>query len=347
NPKAIVDYFTKRGISLKIEGEFDKMDRVEFLSKQYYSSEAKNTHFDVLEVFKNSIICALPGADKTTLKDLYADKFINIDNYVNIELEELIKIADKVQKYIPDYKYNVAFRHNRDKLLMKFSDIKKDLKKNKTYLLERVVGLANNYAYYPDIHTISNELQYSELLNQLFDLDISPMEKAIQKTKIILNEVDFKADFLLQNYQNLLYCLDLDFPTISRDTLFFDPDIHLICSKFIIERWIYQNGGCQDSLGENMLLVKESPFASIISLQKFFTLFGSSSLELSYLMSRDPKANIKYLTYLLYNKLFGDILNIAWPLLADFNLDNVNTGTIIIPLDHSDSIQKILDCLKR
>ncbi|CAG8456549.1 1916_t:CDS:2 [Cetraspora pellucida] len=49
----------------------------------------------------------------------------------------------------------------------------------------------------------------------------------------------------------MLYCLDLKLPTASKDTLFFDSDAHPICADFIIERWIYYNNGCPNSLGIN------------------------------------------------------------------------------------------------
>ncbi|RIB25480.1 hypothetical protein C2G38_2138751 [Gigaspora rosea] len=40
-------------------------------------------------------------------------------------IHEDYNMIDKVKKYVPDYSYNVCYKHNRDKLLMKFSDIKK------------------------------------------------------------------------------------------------------------------------------------------------------------------------------------------------------------------------------
>ncbi|CAG8515397.1 11094_t:CDS:2 [Dentiscutata heterogama] len=77
------------------------------------------------------------------------------------------KQLEEVLKYVPDYACKVTYKHNRDKLLMKFDDIKKNSKKNKTYLLECIVGLANNCAHYSDIHEICVKY-YNELIEAFY-----------------------------------------------------------------------------------------------------------------------------------------------------------------------------------
>ncbi|CAG8539917.1 6611_t:CDS:2, partial [Scutellospora calospora] len=184
---------------------------------------------------------------------------------------------EHVKIYVPEYEYTISYKHNHDKLLMKFDDIKKDPNKNKKYLLERLVGLANNCAYYPDIHaeymkfyekmilyyygylknirkrvpikTYSEvmKLQYRRQEVEAFTLDMSPIEKAIQNMKVTLNEVDFKCEFLFQNYRNMLYCINLNLPTASKDTLFFDPNSYPICEEFIIERLFNLSSMVKDS----------------------------------------------------------------------------------------------------
>ncbi|CAG8603479.1 4326_t:CDS:2 [Scutellospora calospora] len=164
---------------------------------------------------------------------------------------------------------------------MKFDDIKKNPNKNKKYLLERLVGLANNCAHYPNIHAeymkfyekmilyyyghIKNirkrvpiktysevmKLQYRRQEVEAFTLDMSPIEKAIRNMKKYVILYEFKFTYSIKRY------------TI------FDPNSYPICKEFIIEYWIYINANMPESLGEYMLLVKESPFSSIISPQKF------------------------------------------------------------------------------
>ncbi|CAG8834183.1 4993_t:CDS:2, partial [Racocetra persica] len=81
----------------------------------------------------------------------------------------------------------------------------------------------------------------------------------------------------------------------------------------------------------------------------YWILFGRSSLELSALMPRDPAANKKAIMYLL--------INLTWPILADFDFNNIYTlkpffknptfGGIWTPLDHSDAIEKVQAALKK
>ncbi|CAG8804767.1 8274_t:CDS:1, partial [Dentiscutata erythropus] len=214
NENTLCDYFAKKGVSLRLENKSEGLKGVEFLSKIYSDSEK--------------------------------------------QLEEVLK-------YVPDYTCKVTYKHNRDKLLMKFDNIKKNPKKNNTYLLERIVGLANNCAHYPDIHEICvkyyNELieayyshmkairkrcpiksyeevmrlQYEYRYNELVTLDMSPFEQFIRDARAFVHEVDFKCEFVFQNYKNMLKVLDLSLARASVDTLYFDPDNHPISENFLIE----------------------------------------------------------------------------------------------------------------
>ncbi|CAG8632678.1 13580_t:CDS:2, partial [Dentiscutata heterogama] len=116
--------------------------------------------------------------NENTLCDYFAQKGISLrleNKSEGLERVEFLskiysdseKQLEEVLKYVPDYACKVTYKHNRDKLLMKFDDIKKNPKKNKTYLLERIVGLANNCAHYLDIYEICVKY-YNELIEAYY-----------------------------------------------------------------------------------------------------------------------------------------------------------------------------------
>ncbi|CAG8762681.1 17657_t:CDS:2, partial [Cetraspora pellucida] len=150
---------------------------------------------------------------------------------------------------------------------------------------------------------------------------------------------------------------NLKLPTASKDTLFFDPDTHPICADFIIERWIYYNGGCPNSLEEYMMLVKESPFGSIISPQKFRHNFVYDSREIFRLSNHMIGI---LLASLLVNYLEGILLK--YPILrtliklsklhtnfgfTDKIVKTADQGLFYTPLDHSKLVQEALDLMKQ
>ncbi|CAG8700324.1 14307_t:CDS:2 [Dentiscutata erythropus] len=264
------------------------------------------------DFFKYNKITAY-GDDNVLSSNCFNDKW-NEDTLCNYFAKKDKKQLEEVLKYVSDYTCKVTYKHNRDKLLMKFDDIKKNPKKNKTYLLERIIGLANNCAHYPDIHEICvkyyNELieayyshmkairkrcpiksyeevmhlQYEYRYNELVTLDMSSFEQFIRNARAFVHEVDFKCEFVFQNYKNMLKVLDLSLPRASVDTLYFDPYNHPISENFLIEWWIYVNANCPESLGEYLIMVKESPFASICSPQKFFQIRHNFDWDMSSLI---------------------------------------------------------------
>ncbi|CAG8623827.1 3337_t:CDS:2, partial [Dentiscutata heterogama] len=238
--------------------------------------------------------------NENTLCDYFAQKGISLrlknksEGLEGVEFLSKIysdseKQLEEVLKYVPDYAC-------------------------KTYLLECIVGLANNCAHYPDIHEICvkyyNELieayyshmkairkrcsiksyeevirlQYEYRYNELVTLDMSPFEQFICDACAFIHEVDFKCEFVFQNYKNMLKVFDLSLPKASVDTLYFDPDNHPISENFLIERWIYVNANCPESLGEYLIMVKESLFASICSPQKFFQIRHNFNWDMSSLI---------------------------------------------------------------
>ncbi|CAG8515418.1 11095_t:CDS:2 [Dentiscutata heterogama] len=127
-------------------------------------------------------------------------------------------------------------------------------------------------------------LQYEYRYNELVTLDMSLFEQFIRDARAFVHEVDFKCEFVFQNYKNMLKVLDLSLPKASVDTLYFDPDNHPISKNFLIERWIYINTNCLESLGEYLIMVKESHFASICSPQKFFQIRHNFNWNMSSLI---------------------------------------------------------------
>ncbi|CAG8688424.1 5004_t:CDS:1, partial [Dentiscutata heterogama] len=96
----IVDYFAKYGISLKIKGEFDMIDRVEFLSKQYYSKDAIKEYFEILKMLKNVVICSVSDEKKTWLANKFSDYFIDIENLLSYHNKKYKIIDDLYYKHL-------------------------------------------------------------------------------------------------------------------------------------------------------------------------------------------------------------------------------------------------------
>ncbi|CAG8820486.1 13678_t:CDS:1, partial [Gigaspora rosea] len=64
------------------EGEFDDINDVEFLSKQYYNTNISKEHFDFSEVYKNSILVCPYNLDIINLYNKYPESFIILDEII-------------------------------------------------------------------------------------------------------------------------------------------------------------------------------------------------------------------------------------------------------------------------